>query len=170
MPKFEVCVPTTYVHMPGPSYPIPKPLWDAIENVLMVKSKELIKDIAKTLNQSDKPLLEAFKAKKHTFHLVDMEDPTDNKFTCEALLCGSAVAHRCRKPVLLGQKVCPEHVNWKMPAIQSKPELKRIITEEGEAYFVDSLMNVYTAEFERVGTFQDGEMVLFEVEEEEEYA
>ncbi len=155
--------------MSAPSYPIPKPLWDAVENVLMVKSKELIKDIARTLNQSDKPLLEAFKAKKRTFHLVDMEDPTDNKFTCEALVCQHAVAHRCRKPVLLGQKVCPEHTTWKMPAVQSKPELKRISTHEGEAYFVDSLMNVYTADFERVGTFQDGELTLFEIEQEEEY-
>lgn len=50
------------------SYPVPKPLWDAFENVaFMVKSKELIKDIAKTLKQPEKTLLDAFKAKKHTF-------------------------------------------------------------------------------------------------------
>jgi hypothetical protein len=31
-------------------------------------------------------------------------------------------------------------------------------------------MNVYTAEFERVGTFQDEVLTLFEIDEEEEYA
>ncbi len=156
--------------MSAKSYPVPKPLWDALENVLMVKSKELIKDIARTLKQPEKPLLDAFKANKHAFHLIDMEDPSNNTFECEALLCQSAVAHRCRKPVLLGQKVCPEHELWKMPPVSQKPIVKRIKTFEGDTYFVDSLMNVYTAEFERVGTFQDGVLTLFEIEEEEEYA
>lgn len=156
--------------MSAKSYPIPKPLWDAVENILMVKSKELIKDIAKTLKQPEKPLLDAFKAKKHSFHLVDMEDPTDNKFECEALVCTSAVACRCRKPVLLGQTRCPEHEFSKVPAMGTKPILKRIKTDEGGIYFMDSLMNVYTAEFERVGIYQDDTLVLFEVEEEEEFA
>ena len=154
---------------PMDAYPIPMPLWDALENVLTVKAKELIKDIAKTLNQPAQPLLEAFKANKASFYLQEMEDPTGNKFECEALLCQHAVAHRCRKPVLLGRKVCPEHITWKMPAVQNKPELKRINTGTAEVYFVDSLMNVYTGDFERVGMLVEGELVLFEVEEEEEY-
>jgi hypothetical protein len=152
------------------SYPIPKPLWDALENVLMVKSKDLIKDIAKTLHQSEKPLLDAFKAKKQKFHLVDMEDPTDNKFECEAILCESAVAHRCRKPVILGQKMCPGHEFWKQPTLGTKPSVQRIKTDDGETYFVDTLMNVYTIGFDRVGSFQDGILTVFEIDEEEEYA
>lgn len=151
------------------SYPVPKPLWDALENVLAVKSKELIKDIAKALKQPEKPLLDAYKANKPSIHLVDMEDPTDNKFECEAVLCQSAVAHRCRKPVLLGQKVCPEHELWKAPSLGTKPIVQRLKTSEGETYFVDTLMNVYTIDFEQVGTFQDGTLTLFEIEEEEEY-
>ena len=147
------------------SYPIPKPLWDALENVLMVKSKELIKDIAKTLNQSDRPLLDAFKAKQHSFHLIEMVDPIDEGLQCNAILTGKAVARRCRKPVLLGQQRCPEHEHLKQPSVGSKPVLKRIQTEEGELYFVDSLMNVYTGDFERVGSLQDGVLTLFEVEE-----
>lgn len=152
------------------SYPVPKPLWDALENVLMVKSKELIKDIAKTLKQPDKPFLDAFKANKPLLHLVEMDDPTDNKFECEALVCRSAVAHRCRKPVLFGQKVCPEHELYKAPVLNNKPVVKRMKTSEGETYFVDSLMNVYTADFEQIGTFQDGVLTLFTIDEEEEYA
>jgi len=151
------------------SYPIPKPLWDALENVLLVKSKELIKDIAKTLEQPEKPLLDAFKAKKHTLHLIDVPDPSDDKFQCEALLRTHAVGHRCRKPVLFGQKVCPEHEFWKMPSIAQKPIVRRLKTEEGETYFVDNLLNVYTVDFQRVGMFQDGILTLFTIEEEEEY-
>ena len=151
------------------AYPVPRPLWDALENVFTVKAKELIKDIAKTLQQPPQPLLEVFKANKPSFYIQEMEDPTGNKFECEALLCEHAVAHRCRKPVLLGRKVCPAHSSWKMPTTQNKPELQRLDVGTAEVYFVDSLMNVYNVNFERVGTFQEGHLVLFEIEEEEEY-
>ena len=123
------------------SYPVPKPLWDALENVLMVKSKDLIKDIAKTLNQPEKPLVDAFKAKKHTFHLLDVSDGTDEKYQCEALLYEHAVAHRCRKATLLGQAFCPLHEFWKMPTLETKPVLHRITIERGENYFVDDKEN-----------------------------
>ena len=146
------------------SYPIPKPLWDAIENVLLAKSNDLIRDIAKTLNQPPRPLLDAFKAKKHTFHLVDTAESTQQE--CQAVLQEHAVAHRCRKPVLLGQQVCPEHQWWKMPTVSQKPVVRRVKTSEGETYFVDSLQNVYTIDFERIGQLQeDNTIVLFEVEE-----
>lgn len=152
------------------SYPIPKPLWDALENVLLAKSRELIKDIARSLNQSEKPLLDAFKAKKHTFHLLDITEPTDEKFQCEALLYDQAVAHRCRKPVILGQHHCPEHEFYTAPAVLSKPHVTRVKTSEGQVYFVDTLQNVYTSEFQRVGTYEDGKLVLFTLEGDEEFA
>jgi hypothetical protein len=152
------------------SSPFPKPLWDALENVLSVKSRELIKDIAKTLNQSEKPLLEAFKAKKHQFHLVDLSDPTDEKFQCEALLCTSAVAHRCRKPVVFGQSVCPEHEFATNPVIGTKPVLQRLTTNEGETYFVDESSNVFTKDLTLVGKYTEGTLTVFEIDEEEEFA
>ncbi len=152
------------------SYPVPKPLWDAFENVLMVKSKELIKDIAKTLKQPEKTLLDAFKAKKHTFHLIDMEDPTDDRFTCDALVCEKAVAHRCRKAVLFGQTRCPDHEFTKPSTFPNKPVLTRIETTNHEIYFIDSLGMAYTADFEQVGQFTDNVLTVFEIEEEDEYA
>lgn len=152
------------------SYPIPKPVWDALENVLLVKSKELIKDIASALHQPEKPLLDAFKAKKHTFHLVDFTDPLTEATLCSAFVCDHAVAHRCRKPPLLGKSVCPEH-EWSSPvSLDQKLQLQRITTPEGESYFVDNLTNVYTVDFERIGMLQGETLTLFEVSEEEEYA
>ncbi len=152
------------------SYPIPKPLWDAIENVLMVKSKELMKDIASSLRQPEKPLLDAFKAKKHTFHLVEIPDEMEGTHTCQAFVCTKAIAHRCRKPTLLGKTTCPEHEFTKQPALGTKPILRRILTEEGETYFIDNIQNVYTVDYEVVGTFAENKVTLFEIEEEEEYA
>jgi hypothetical protein len=99
-----------------------------------------------------------------------MEDPTDDKFTCEALVCQSAVAHRCKKAVLMGRTRCPEHEFWKPPLLQNKPVLTRIETESKEIYFVDSLGNAYTAEYERVGQYLENLLTLFEIEDEDEYA
>jgi len=157
------------VLMTSPSYPIPKPLWDAIENVLMVKSKELIKDIASSLHQSEKPLMDAFKARKHTFHLIESSDDVEEIHECTSLVCTRAVAHRCRKPTLLGKAVCPEHEFTKQPVLTNKPILKRIETEEGETYFVDNIQNVYTIDFQPVGTYTEGTVTLFDIDEEEEY-
>lgn len=156
--------------MTSSSTPIPKPLWDALENVLMVKSRELIKDIAKTLHQPDKPLLDAFKAKKLQFHLVDLTDPTDGNLQCDALLCGSAVAHRCRKPVLFGKCRCPEHEFHTNPSLGGKPVLQRIETPEGEAYFVDTNNNIFTKDLTLIGHFDGSTITLFDIEEEEEFA
>jgi len=156
--------------MSAPSYAVPKPLWDAFENVLLVKSKCLIKDIAKTLNQSDKPLLEAFKARKHTFHLVDMNDPTDDKFECESLVFHHAVAHRCRKAVLFGKNRCPEHEFSTEISVANKPALRRVTTDSGETYFADSQKNLYTVDCKRVGQMEDSTAHIFEIEEDEEYA
>jgi hypothetical protein len=157
------------VPMTTASYPIPKPLWDAIENVLMVKSKELIKDIASSLHQSEKPLLDAFKAKKHTFHLIETTEDLEEPHECKMLVCTHAIAHRCRKPTLLGKQVCPEHEFTKQPTLGTKPILKRIVTEEGETYFIDNIQNVYTVDFQVVGTYTEGTVTLFEIDEEEEY-
>lgn len=155
--------------MSATSYPVPKPLWDAFENVLAVKSKCLIKDIAKTLNQPEKPLLEAFKARKHTFHLVDMNDPTDDKFECEAVVSQHAVAHRCRKPVLFGKTRCPEHEFHINPSINNKPPFRRVMTHTEEIYFIDNLNNAYTTDCKRVGYLEENRILVFEIEEEEEY-
>ena len=151
--------------MTTPSYAIPKPLWDAVENVLMTKSRELIKDLAATLHQSEKPLLEAFKATKHSFYLIDTSDPTEERYECETLICEHGVAHRCRKPVLFGRQVCPAHEFTPQPSSHGKPLLRRLMTEEGETYFVDTLLNVYTVDFERVGFLTENVLTLYEVED-----
>jgi hypothetical protein len=149
---------------------IPKPLWDALENVLLVKSRDLMKDIAKTLRQPEKPLLDAFKAKKLSFHLLDLSDPTDGGMQCDALLCTSAVAHRCRKPVIFGQMRCPDHEFHNNPTPGTKPILQRIQTSEGETFFLDSKNNVFTKELVLIGKYEDETLTIFEIDEEEEFA
>ena len=148
--------------MASQSYPVSKPLWDALESAILAKSRDLILDLAKALNQEPKPLLDAFRAKKRAVHLVDISDPTEDRWQCEALVVGKAVAHRCRKPVVLGSSFCPlhEHTHEK---ISEKPVLRRIVTDDGTIYFLDTLtQQLYTEEYQRAGWMEDGKLVLFE--------
>lgn len=131
----------------------------------MAKSRNLIVDIAKALHQEPKPLMDAFRTKKHSVHLVDISDPTEDRWQCEALISTKAVAHRCRKPVSLGSCYCPLH-EYDHAKPPEKPVLRRIVTDDDTVYFLDSLtQQIYTEEYVRAGWIEDGKMFLFEQDE-----
>jgi hypothetical protein len=153
-----------------PTYPVSKTLWDAMDSVFSAKSRELIKDIAKTLHQDEKKLLQAFRSKKREAYLVDMTEPTNERFQCSALCPSSKVAKRCLKPVVFGEKYCPNHQSWKEDAIyQSIPSLQRIKTEteEDTLLFVDALTGiVYDDKYVRQGFQTEDNVYIFRIEEE----
>ena len=132
------------------SIPVPKVLWDELENALMIKSKDLVKEIAKVLRQDEKELWKEFRSRKKNLHLVEL-DSNQEEYECTALVCCKPIAHRCRKPVLFGKPVCPEHEYFTVPAeLKSKPQLHRIMGSSDEPLFVDSLtQQVYSLYYER---------------------
>lgn len=148
------------------TYPVYKHCWDALEAALMAKSRELIKDIAKTLRQDEKVLMTAFREKKKNLYLVEMTDPTEERFQCDALQTTTAVAHRCRKPVMYGERFCPAHRFWTMPdQVTHKPELHHIRGPDGETFYLDTLtQQVYNVHYERIGYKQDDKLCIFHVE------
>ena len=148
------------------SIPVPKVLWDELENALMIKSKELIKDIAKVLRQDEKQLWQEFRSKKTQLHLIEIET-NQEEYQCTAFVCSTPVAHRCRKAVLFGKTVCPEHEYFTVPNdLKSKPQLQRIEGDTEEPLFVDSLtQQVYSIFYERKGYLQNKKCIVFEVEE-----
>lgn len=147
------------------SVPLPKILWDELENVFMIKSKELVNDIAKTLRQDPQILWKEFRAKKASVFLLDNEQEEDN-YECIALVANTKVAHKCRKPRAYGQLYCPEHEFFTMTnELKNKPQLQRVTTEEG-TYFLDCLtQQVYTVDYERVGFVTNEKCFVFEIEE-----
>lgn len=149
------------------AYPVSKVLWDALESALSAKAKDLAREIAKTLHQDEKKLLSALKEKKNDLYLIDVSDPTDQRFECEALVRTTAVAHRCRKPVQFGEKYCPCHSFWSMSEVlKTKPNLRRIRSVDGDFYFLDTLtQQVYNEKYERIGSHHDGAVIIFEIED-----
>lgn len=145
------------------SIPISKLLWDELENALMIKSRELIKDIARTLKQDEKPLLQAFREKKTKIHLVEIEENENHK--CNGLNMQTNIAQKCAKPTLLGKCYCPEHEFFTLtPEMKKKPQLLRIQNEElEEPLFLDSSTNIlYSSNYEKKGFLEEGKCVIFE--------
>lgn len=145
--------------------PVPKLLWDELENVMMTKSKELIQEIAKVLRQDPNILWKEFRSKKSNLFLVDIDHDTD-EHQCMALVSTTKVAHRCRKPTLFGKPYCPEHEFFTLTQeLKTKPQLQRLSCSE-EPLFVDCLtQQVYNLHYERVGYIQGEQCILFEIEE-----
>lgn len=148
-----------------PSFAVPKPLWEELENALMIKSKELIYDIAKTLRQDASPLWKEFRSKKTHLFLVDINKEID-EHVCIALVSSSKVAHKCRKPAMFGKQYCPEHENYILSEqLKKKPQLQCISSDE--LLFLDCLtQQVYNLEYERIGYLENKKCIVFEVENE----
>jgi hypothetical protein len=145
---------------------VPKVVWDELENALMIKSKQLISEIAKVLRQDEKPLLQEFRSKKTNVMLLEVDREEEDKYECSALVSTTKVAHLCRRPTLYGKKFCPEHEYFRLAvSMESKPQLQKLSCSE-EPLFVDSLtQQVYTVDYERVGYITKEKCIVFEVEE-----
>lgn len=152
------------------AFPFPKPLWDAIDSIFSAKSRELIKDIAKTLHADEKQLQQAFRSKKREMYLVDMNEPTNEKFQCQALDPTTRIAQRCSKPVVFGEVFCPQHHGWKEDVeVQILPVLEKVVvvdeeTDEKRKIFRDASSRLmYNQHFECLG--KDSDRKLFWIEE-----
>jgi hypothetical protein len=154
------------------SYAVQRPLWEAMESVLMAQSKRLIKDIAETLGEDEKKLWTAFRLDKSHPYLVDLEEPTSENFKCSAFDTSTVVARICRKPVLFGERFCPAHRFWEMPStLKNKPEYRRLTLDDSVYYVatvrdVFNTLNVYDVHNNRVGYFEDDTLHLFEITDE----
>jgi hypothetical protein len=150
------------------SIPVPKHLWDQLDIVFSIKARELIKDIAKTLHQDEKKLLQEYKKQKVPLYLVELSEPTEEQFLCQALVETTEVAHRCRKPVIYGCRYCPNHEPWQLPThLSTKPVLHRVDTETGPVFLDELTQQVYSLQHERIGYKEGAKIYIFETESEE---
>lgn len=90
---------------------IPRLIWDSLEMALKGESRRLVKDIAKTLGQDETELWKEVSKTTLSVYLADLTEPTDETYTCQAYNLTAQVQKICKKPVIFGHRVCPEHVN-----------------------------------------------------------
>lgn len=142
---------------------VPKVLWDELENALMIKSKELVRDIAKSLREDESVLMKEFRSKKTSLCLLELDREEEEKYECSALVCNTLIAHRCRKPVAYGTNFCPAHEFFTIPnCLVNKHSVNRI---QGEELFVDSFtQQVFNINQERVGYMKKSKCLVFQEE------
>jgi len=93
--------------------PIPRILWENFEIALTAKVHALAKDIAKTLDVSAKPLMDALTKGKVSAYLVDQAD-IDADVSELRCPCGAAIVWTTAAT----KKRCPEHLRMKRIEIQ----------------------------------------------------
>lgn len=149
------------------SVPVQRALWESLEALLLHESKRLVEDIASTLRKDPKVLWNEIRKDKLQAYLVDCNEPTSERFLCQGLVHQTAVAQRCRKPVLFGTAYCPEHQGWTLPQpCEKKPVLRRVVTAEDEIYYLDDLtMTLYDQEYVRRGYKQGEKWIVFDVQD-----
>ena len=148
------------------AYPVNRALMDSLEAVFLTQARNLLKDIAKELGKSEKPLLAGFEKEKIGLRIIDREEDTYEG--CMGLCMTSALAKRCREPVYDGTCYCPLHLRLQSTGEDphpSKPQLQRVQTEGGDIYFLDTLTQfLYTETYERCGLCKDGKFTVFKLE------
>lgn len=91
--------------------PIQNYIWESLEAALKAESRRLIRDIAKTLGKDEGELARHIGNPSFSAYFVDMTEPTNEVFQCNAYNLDGPIQRPCRKPVLYGQTKCPEHIH-----------------------------------------------------------
>ena len=94
---------------------VPRILWENFEIALTAKVHALAKDIAKTLDVSAKPLMDALTKEKVSAYLVDQAD-IDADVSELRCPCGAAIVWTTA--VATTKKRCPEHLGMERIEIQ----------------------------------------------------
>lgn len=89
--------------------PIQNYIWESLEAALKAESRRLIRDIAKTLGKDEVELARHIGNPSFSAYFVDMNEPTNERFQCNAYNLDGPVQQPCRKPVVYGETKCPEH-------------------------------------------------------------
>jgi hypothetical protein len=89
-------------------YKVPRLLWENLEAIMLAQGKRFVKDIAKTLQVSEKELIKQVFPTKDTLK-VAIYDSNVECNQCSAYVTGT-VTHLCRRPILTGSAFCANHI------------------------------------------------------------
>lgn len=152
------------------SYPVQRSLWEGLESVFLANARNLLRDIANDMSKPEKELLRAFS--KDTIQIRLVEEDAKEKECC-AITPSNGVAARCRKAVYHDTCYCPLHLRTGFGSqyAYGLPKFRRLKTESGDVYFLDPVtQTLYTNEYKRVGIRKEKKIVLFKIEEPDEYS
>lgn len=138
--------------------PIPRYIWDSLEAAIQAESRRLVRDIAQTLGKPDGPLWNEVKKNSVSAYLVDLQEPTNEEFKCQAYTTNTLVQRPCGMPVIFGKKSCPEHCNTlHVKPDTSLPKYKVLHYEDDEGNLVKAYLResdvLHVDTLEKIGTW-----------------
>lgn len=153
----------------GTTIPIPKLYWDTFQLTLQAKVKRLVKDIASTLCESERPLVKALSTETVSAYLF--EEDGSEMVDLASMRCrhlkphpeNAALEQRCRQPVILGKTACLEHeLRGTTTLAKASLCLKTLRDPDGNTYFLDK-ETVLNSELECVGVYSNDVLRMFRV-------
>jgi hypothetical protein len=107
-------------------YKVSRLLWENLEATLLAQGKRFIKDIAKTLQVSEKELIKQVFPTKDTLKVAIYDSNVESN-QCSAYVTGT-VTHICRRPTLTGSTFCASHVTsrYTVTAAEDTVQLQKL--------------------------------------------
>ena len=107
-------------------YKVSRLLWENLEATLLAQGKRFVKDIAKTLQVSEKELIKQVFPTKDAFKVAIYDSNVESN-QCSAYVTGT-VTHICRRPILTGSTFCASHVTarYTVTATEDTVQLQKL--------------------------------------------
>jgi hypothetical protein len=148
---------------------IPRYIWDSLEAAIQAESRRLVRDIAGSLGKPELELWNQVKDKKVSAYFVDLQDPTNEEFKCEAFDLEALVQRKCCRPVIFGTKACAAHTHTQhLKPDTTLPVYKAIKYEDSEGNFQKAYLKdrdvLHPDTLEKIGEWDSSikKLLLFE--------
>ena len=132
--------------------PLPKIIYNTLEDVLEAQIRRLVGDIAKSLSVDPKPLLQAINQEKVNIYLFEesSEDYDLHTARCKSYeleKCNNTHLYiQCKRPIVYTKDYCPTHIKTHLEAPKTNNILNTLIVDKTR-YYVDKYNKVYSLDF-----------------------
>lgn len=134
--------------------PIPRAIYESIQDVLQYQIDSLARDIAKTLDVNEKILLHEIRKEKIGIYLIDNDCDLDIK--CKSYVNKNGHIYiRCDEPVIYNTNLCPTHSVHPIhfETIQHHTYVSNIVINDTK-YYIDTMNKVYDEDLNPVGIYK----------------
>ena len=133
--------------------PIPKVIYESIQDILQCQIDSLARDIAKTLDVNEKILLHEIRKEKIGIYLIDEDCDLDLK--CKSYVNKNGYIYiKCDEPVVYNTGLCPKHSIHPIyfETIKYHTCVSNIIIND-DKYYIDNKNKLYDEELNVIGIY-----------------
>lgn len=133
--------------------PIPRTIYESIQDSLQSQIDSLARDIAKTLDVNEKILLQEIRKEKIGIYLMDDDCDLDTK--CKSYMNKNGYIYtKCDEPVIYNTSLCPKHSVHPIyyETIQHYTCVSSIVINDIK-YYIDDKCKLYDEELNTIGIY-----------------